>query len=66
MIKSWFNTDRKKGSFCFIVGLLLIVIIYLLTGKTISALYLIPGLFGLLTYIFWFTKPSERKITYRR
>jgi glucose uptake protein GlcU len=62
----WLNTDNKKGTLCFAIGLILAGIVYILTKKEISVFYLIPGLFLILANIFWFTKPSERKITFRR
>lgn len=63
---SWLNTDNKKGTLCFIISLILAGVIYFLTKKEVSALYLIPGLFLILAGIFWFVEPSERKITFRR
>ncbi|KPK42919.1 MAG: hypothetical protein AMJ78_00735 [Omnitrophica WOR_2 bacterium SM23_29] len=63
---NWLNTDNKKGSFCFVISLILAGVIYLLTQKEICGLYLIPALFLILANIFWFTKPSERKITFRQ
>jgi drug/metabolite transporter (DMT)-like permease len=63
---SLLNTDRKKGSLCFLISLILGGGIYLITKEEISILYLIPGLFLILANIFWFTKHSDRKITFHR
>ena len=63
---TWLDPDNKKGTLCFVISLISAGVVYLLTKKEISALYLIPGLFLILANIFWFTKPSERKITFRR
>lgn len=62
----WLSSDSRKGTLFFLISIILTAVIYFLTKKTISVLYLIPGLFLIIANIYWFTKPDDRRIFFHK
>jgi len=64
--KRWFNcfdTDRKRGNFFVILGIVLYIVFHALIKKEFSLLYGIPGFILFMGIMYWFTTPEQRKLS---
>ena len=65
-IQEWFRkrTDRQKGDLWFIISVINYLLIYLLIGKSLfSFLSVIPAICFIKAGLYWWTEPSQRKIS---